>query len=157
MEEELLNAVAGLIEGRNTFFERTMNRLSATTRDTILSSFLLNERCFMEMINRIHNSHQRTTAAAAALLTLNLPQNFMEPVTVAPTQTQIDRATTTITDVPENTRCAICQDDIAASATQIRSCGHMYHSVCFTQWFSMSVRCPVCRHDIRQTTPSGGT
>ena len=150
MEEELLNTINNLIGGRNTFFERTINRLSIGTRDATVTTFLLNERCFMELINRIHTSHQRTTAAATALLTMNLPQAFMDPVIVTPTQTHIERATVTVVDVPANTRCAICQDDITANATQIRHCEHMYHSACFTQWFSMSVRCPVCRHDIRQ-------
>jgi hypothetical protein len=151
MEEELLTTINNLIGGRNTFFERTINRLSVATRDATVTTFLLNERCFMELINRIHTSHQRTTAAATALLTMSFPQSFMDPVTVAPTQTHIDRATVTVVDVPPNTRCAICQDDITANAMQIVHCEHMYHSACFTQWFSMSVRCPVCRHDIRQT------
>ena len=153
----MLSALSLLIEGRNSFFHRVFNRLGSTTRDNITSRFMINELCYMEMLNRIHQHHLRNTAAATALLTtLNLPHNFTEPVTVAPSQIQIDRATQVVVEPPAHTRCAICQDDVVENATQIRQCGHMYHASCFTQWFGMSVRCPVCRHDIR-TDPAAQT
>ena len=152
MEEELINLLTGLVEGRNEWIQR-MNRFN--NRDTMFNVLMMNELRYLELINRIHQSHIRTTAAATALMTLAMPQNFTDPVTVAPTAAQIQRATVTVIDPPAATTCAICQDVETANATQIRSCGHMYHGDCFNQWFSMSVRCPVCRHDIRTQQATG--
>ena len=154
MEEELINLLTGLVEGRNEWITR-MNRF--TNRDTMFNSLMLNELRYLELINRIHQSHLRTTAAATALLTLAMPQNFSDPVTVAPTTAQMNSATLTVAEPPANTVCAICQDNVTANARQIRHCGHMYHPDCFNQWFSMSVRCPVCRHEIRTVDPAPGT
>ena len=161
MEEELINLLNGLVVGRNGWINR-MNRFA--NRDQIFTAFMMNELRYLELINRIHQSHIRTTAAATALMTLALPQNFADPVTVAPTASQIQRATVSVNEPPANSTCAICQDAVTQNATQIRHCGHMYHRDCFNQWFSMSVRCPVCRHDVRTQsaadpapqTPPGG-
>jgi hypothetical protein len=152
MEEALVNLLATLIEGRNGWIER-MNRF--TNRDGIFNTLMLNELRYLELINRIHQSHIRTTAAATALLTLAMPQNFSDPVIISPTAVQIERATVVVTEPPANTTCAICQENVTHNATQIRQCSHMYHRDCFNQWFSMSARCPVCRHDVRTPIVAG--
>ena len=144
--------LSGLVAGRNGLIDR-INRFN--NRDGLFNTFMLNELRYLELINRIHQSHIRTTSAAAALLTLALPQNFADPVTVAPTAAQIQRATVMLVQAPANTTCAICQESVTQNATQIRQCGHMYHRDCFNQWFSMSVRCPVCRHDVRTQSAAG--
>jgi hypothetical protein len=151
MEEELINLLTGLVEGRNEWITR-MNRFN--NRDSLFNVMLMNELRYLELINRVHQSHMRTTAAATALMSFAMPQNFADPITVAPTVAQINSATVVGVAPPEHTVCAICQETVVSNATQIRHCGHMYHHECFTQWFSMSVRCPVCRHDIRTTGPA---
>jgi hypothetical protein len=152
MEESLVNLLASLVEGRNEWIDR-MNR--STNRDGLFNTLMLNELRYLELINRIHQNHIRSTAAATALLTLAMPQNFTDPVTVSPSAAQIERATVVVSDPPANTTCAICQENVTQNATQIRHCGHMYHRDCFNQWFSMSARCPVCRHDVRTHTVVG--
>lgn len=150
LEDDLLEVISLMLEGRNTFLNRSINRLGqGHLRDTIILRYLVNEMACTELLNRVHQNHIRTTAAATTLLTMNLPQAFLDPVNVAPSAQQIEAATQVVVEPPANTNCAICQDSVTQNATQLRHCGHMYHTACFREWFSMSVRCPVCRHDIR--------
>lgn len=78
----------------------------------------------------------------------------MRDVIVHPTPAQIEAATEILVGsaLTEETRCAICQDSIAAADTcrRLRHCNHTYHQVCIDQWFLRSVYCPTCRHDIRE-------
>lgn len=77
---------------------------------------------------------------------------LMEPVVVAPTTEQINNASTIETTATSGEICAICQDSIQVG-TQVRSldaCDHLFHTGCIDTWFQSNVRCPVCRHDIRE-------
>lgn len=82
---------------------------------------------------------------------------FRSPVIVAPSVEIISANTSIIlgSDTPSNTVCSICQDAIIAtdSCRRLTVCQHVYHRVCIDQWFSRSVFCPSCRHDIRATSP----
>lgn len=83
---------------------------------------------------------------------LNRQNSFTEPVTVRPTQEQINAATTLIELANSTELCAICQDNLIHDSQQVRRinhCQHMFHNTCITQWFRRNVRCPTCRHDIR--------
>lgn len=161
MEEQILELLESMIEGRNDFFIRTMQLTPHQSRPQVLSRYMLNEVCILELMNRVYQnnlSNPNTTT-----VTFTLPRNFSDPVVVAPTQTQITAALEDITTSTNN--CAICQDAISSGGCQIRHCGHEFHRSCLTNWLGISVRCPVCRHDIRETsnqsgassqTPSGG-
>lgn len=147
----MLHLLSELVEGRNAFLSRGINRLSPAHRDALTSRFFLNELCYLEISNRVFQNYIRnSTNAAATLLTLNIPTNFMEPVAVRPTAQQITTATEDVTDIANGTVCAICQDAMTETATRIRHCTHTYHRNCLESWFTMSPRCPVCRHDIRE-------
>jgi hypothetical protein len=78
----------------------------------------------------------------------------LQPVIVRPSAEVIARATEVLvaSTLPEGTVCSICQDSLLGtdSARRIRSCNHVYHQICIDQWFEGSVRCPSCRHDIRE-------
>jgi hypothetical protein len=79
-----------------------------------------------------------------------IPPN-LEPVVVRATPQQIALATTVSNSEVESS-CAICQDNIEAGS-EIRTlnrCTHAFHTGCIDTWFRTNVRCPVCRHDIRQ-------
>ncbi len=102
-----------------------------------------------------------TLTLLSALLGLRYPQQqafpaeFLNPVVVRPSQEQIDRATVVSTlqsNSAEN--CAICQDNITAQSEQreINHCHHAFHKGCIDTWFQENVHCPVCRHDIREST-----
>jgi len=81
--------------------------------------------------------------------TQHLP--LMQPVVVRPTEQQIATATTVETVGAEGEMCAICQDSIAVGteARTLNVCDHSFHTGCIDTWFTTNVRCPVCRHDIR--------
>jgi hypothetical protein len=83
----------------------------------------------------------------------------LTPVTVRPTQIQLDRATdleigNALFDVDESATCTVCQEGLRVEGTgplrRIRHCGHAFHQNCIDTWFSSHVRCPVCRYDIRE-------
>ena len=154
MEEQILSILEGLIESRNTFFARTLEIFSSP--DTAYNRFLASELSFINLANRIYTNR----IAPPPSLVINIPANFMdnlsEPVVVVPTGAQIAQNVETI-DIgipPTQMQCAICQDTILETGSRIRQCGHTYHPECLTSWLSMSVRCPVCRHDIREVAPA---
>lgn len=92
------------------------------------------------------------SGAVAATNPNAIPPNFMEPVPVVPTAAQIAAGSAIeIVDAEEDT-CPICQDTMAAgsNARSLNACDHRFHVGCIDTWFRSSVRCPVCRHDIRE-------
>jgi hypothetical protein len=85
----------------------------------------------------------------------SLPTSWADPVTVRPTADQIDAATETVP--AEDSTCAICQEAIEDDAIRLTHCRHEFHNHCITEWFTRSVHCPNCRHDVRevdQTEPT---
>jgi hypothetical protein len=89
--------------------------------------------------------------------------NFLQPVQIYPTQSQIETATRRVRycDIsrPINTSCPISMEDFNDNdmVTVIRHCGHTFHTDSLMNWFRSNCRCPVCRYDIRDyntTSPS---
>ena len=89
----------------------------------------------------------------------NLLTRAAEPVIVAPTTQQIERAT--MIRVPhfieedDHAACAICQEPLmneedTRPLREITHCEHTFHQTCIDRWFTRNVRCPVCRFDIRE-------
>jgi hypothetical protein len=80
-----------------------------------------------------------------------------QDIIVSPTRQQITDATRSViysTNVPfNNTRCPITLEEFQENdtVTQIRRCGHSFRPSAIQDWFRSSVRCPVCRFDIRDT------
>ena len=80
--------------------------------------------------------------------------NFQD-VIVRPTAVQIEMATEQLTYDPSmeivDHTCPIDRDEYAPGENirRIRHCGHAFRESAFQQWFQQSVRCPVCRYDIR--------
>lgn len=153
MEEQLLDLLESLIEGRNEFFTQTMRLNPHASRPQMVSRYMLNELCILELVNRVYMNHIRTPASAVVTLTMPA-SNFFDPVVVSASQTQITSALEDITTSTSN--CAICQDAISSGGCKLRHCQHEFHRSCVTSWFGMSVRCPVCRHDIRETNSQSG-
>ena len=82
---------------------------------------------------------------------------FRSPVIIAPSQEILAANTQLImgSDLSSNTVCSVCQDiiGIGEGCRRIRVCQHVYHRTCIDEWFSRSVFCPSCRHDIRDASP----
>jgi hypothetical protein len=84
--------------------------------------------------------------------------DFLNSIPIRPTQEQINNASSLViySDIqtPNSSSCVISLEQFAPSDTvrHIHHCGHIFFPEQFNQWFSNNVRCPVCRHDIRNTT-----
>ena len=85
----------------------------------------------------------------------------LSPVTVRPTDSQIREATELINyssmfnpstqQEPQYSRCPISHEEFTLNSRvyRIRHCGHYFEPQSLLTWFRTSVRCPVCRYDIR--------
>jgi hypothetical protein len=98
--------------------------------------------------------NRRNTAGSNELFTQIL-NNFMQPVEIYPTHSQIETATRRVRycDIsrPINTACPISMEDFNDNdmVMVIRHCGHTFHTEQLMNWFRTNCRCPVCRYDIR--------
>ena len=78
--------------------------------------------------------------------------NLFEPVPVRPSARALEQGTTiTVLETDTEGLCAVCQDSMNTGATvrKINYCSHQFHRTCIDIWFQTHVRCPTCRHDIR--------
>jgi hypothetical protein len=143
--DSYVETLQGLVESQNTFLGRTINQFRPIERLSVYNQYMLNERMYLELLYRILRVSQNTQQVV-----VNIPASFMDPVSVTPTETQIANS---LENVPNPTgNCAICQDTLTNNTVRIRQCDHSYHRDCINSWFTLSVRCPVCRHDIREHT-----
>lgn len=83
---------------------------------------------------------------------------IFQDIVVHASQELIDGASnirTLLMDIEES--CSICQDRMrqGENVRRLNACQHEFHGACIDNWFlHRSVLCPVCRHDIRDPTPS---
>lgn len=136
-----------LINGRNEFLSvDNVNSIPLEHRSTILHMYMSNEILLISMINQLNRPSE--------YYTITIPDNFGGSVVVRPTAQQI---TSSLVDGTTTTSCPICQDAISENGCKIRQCSHFFHRSCIESWFSLSVRCPVCRFDIREEHQSDQT
>jgi len=82
-------------------------------------------------------------------------QQFLEPIEVYPTQSQIESAIRNVQycDIvnPINRSCPISLETFNDNdiVSVIRFCGHIFKPEQLTTWFRSNCKCPVCRYDIR--------
>ena len=85
----------------------------------------------------------------------NTIENFLLPIPIIPTQTQIETATTLVRfgniQNPVNSICPITREpfDPEDQVTQIIYCSHLFNTPSIITWFNSRCICPVCRYDIR--------
>lgn len=94
------------------------------------------------------------TSILQQLLSPNILRNFLDQtVEVAPTDAQLQQASTLYTaEQKEDDNCAICQDSMEEQQQlrRLNHCHHTFHRSCVDTWFRTNVHCPTCRHDIRE-------
>lgn len=85
----------------------------------------------------------------------------LSPVVVRPSDRVIAQATETIpySTLPGNDlvpACPISHETFSETSAimRIRACGHYFAPESLRTWFASSVRCPICRHDIRTDLPN---
>lgn len=92
----------------------------------------------------------------------NIATDFLQNlsnVPVFPSRNDIDNATREINieshHITCTPRCPISWEpfEIGNTALQIIPCGHIFHTESLQRWFQSSVRCPLCRYDIREYNP----
>lgn len=87
----------------------------------------------------------------------------LSPVTVRPTLTEMANGTREALygelDDAMNTECPITREAFTARdrVIQLRQCRHVFSADAGRQWFETNVRCPVCRHDVREPLDISGT
>lgn len=135
----LLNESTNSSTNRTPFYE-------TRSRNTSVSDYIY---WFADLTNRLR-SLQPTTP-------------IYENVIVAPTAQQIESATINSNYSSEtnthNTNCPITLEEFQEEepVTLIEHCGHLFRRDAIQNWFQRNVRCPVCRHDIRESsTPPVG-
>jgi len=107
--------------------------------------------------NRQHRNNDSNNAiyrATDAVIT-NMISNFLEPIEIYPTLSQIESATRVARygDIvsPLNTACPISLENFNEDdrVLIIRHCNHIFSNNSLISWFRSNCRCPVCRYDIR--------
>lgn len=146
MEDDIIDLLDELAGGRNVFLNVTINRIPHTQRFNAFNRFMANETMYLQLVNNVLRNMNRSIDNSA-VVTFTIPSNFSDPVVVRPTQTQIDSALESVEH--STSTCAICQDLVSFDGVKIRHCNHEFHRSCISSWFAINVRCPVCRHDIR--------
>lgn len=156
MDDDALNTLDVLYRILETdqIFYRTV-RFMQTNREALMLAQQRNTAQALSIL-RSHTVHNRTVTYTATI-PLHAPGNWEEPVVVHPSAEQIARATTITPTPPVDTNCSICQDSLTEAGTRITHCGHVFHNNCIAEWFTQSVRCPLCRHDIREADPPAAT
>lgn len=138
--------------------ERPSQR-ATTARQPSGSSNVQFFRSYLGTDNRWHNEPLDTntqTGSTFQNLVQSLLQQNLEPVVVRPTLAQVTRGTLNHTysniQNPIDERCSICLSNFNPNDTvvEIHCCHHLFHSGCLLRHFDSGVRCPMCRHDIRE-------
>jgi len=134
----------------------------------------------MQLLQQAHDYEERISVAPRPLSTTGVnnrstesiiqdyvisyifePQNTenLQNVIIYPTYEQIDNATRFIIydslNVYRNTQCPITLEQFQDGdhLCEIIQCGHIFKHSSLMNWFSRNVRCPLCRHDIRDPMP----
>jgi hypothetical protein len=150
---ELLHYIRNQTRNRFDLFSagQATHRARANTRPSRMQVTPLTQTIF---IDESHNNLQGV--ASQILRELLTPSTAINPmltsVVVRPTDEEIATATTVETVGEEGEMCPICQDTIGVGteARTLNFCEHSFHIGCIDTWFTRNVRCPVCRHDIRE-------
>jgi hypothetical protein len=125
---------------------------SSTFDNYLVYTFLPNETTR----TTTRNSQTLNPTNLASTLLETFIDEFLNPVSTAPTEQQIQEATTSMTyreiTNPVNTNCPISlnvfqQED---AVLQINRCRHNYTPSSLLEWFRSNNHCPLCRIDIRE-------
>jgi hypothetical protein len=155
----MLDAIRDITETDRAFFN-IVRFLDGNTRNHLVAAQLRNTNTAYQLLRQ--RPRQENIVMNIPLANLfdtsgNFMRNFMDPVPVMPNREQIRGATHIVTMPPPDTQCSICQEDITGVHTCLRHCNHRFHHACIGQWFEMNPRCPVCRHDIRESLQTNAT
>lgn len=154
-ELNILDILHTIMETDRAFYQ-TLRFLNGD-RDRIMVTHQRNSAIAMSLI-RLHSMRSSRMVQYTATIPLTFPVGWDEPVVVHPTPAQISAGTAVVTDGDGvSSNCPICQDSLSVVHTRLTHCGHRFHPSCIAEWFTQSVNCPMCRHDIREAHPPAPT
>ena len=156
------DAYLDVVRSNNMLLNRIMDHIHASERAARaqLEHSRTVDQQMLNMLNeprtRPHRVPPQRGAWNAPSQTLSWDNLTLSPVRVAPSRAQIRRATSDTVfgaiAVPGNTICPITQQPFGPGdeVTVIRHCSHIFTRQDLAEWFGGNVRCPVCRHDVRE-------
>ena len=117
-------------------------------------------RALLRDIVHIIDNQDRNMTRMITNSTLNTTVNRLlnNTTSLFPSNTEISEATTDMSfseiENPINTQCPITHEDFQPDqlVTRINHCGHIFSRNELAEWFRFGSHCPVCRHNIRNTT-----
>jgi len=148
MDTDVLDVLQGMLQTDRTFYS-TIRFLDGHTRNNIVAAHLRNNNAMLGIL-RVFMTQPPTTATLT--ISMDPSSNFFDPIPVVPNAQQIAAATERQVEVPPETNCSICQEELHRG-TRLRACQHTFHDQCIEQWLQLNTRCPVCRHDVRDLQP----
>ena len=132
------------------------NNISANENNRNIG-YLIGEYTIPINRNRYNNNNtNRNRHSTMDNYARSIFENFLQPIEIYPTQSQIEVATRRVRygDIvrPINMSCPISMDEFNENdmVILIRHCGHIFHDEHIMNWFRSNCRCPVCRYDIRE-------
>ena len=147
--EQTIEFLTEIVESRNLFIRR-MNMFSPQQRNVIATRFFSNETAILDLLIRYN-----TALTQPITVTFPLDSFLNTNVTVRPSVQQVNNELQIYNPSSENPQtCSVCQDTVLSGGVSLRGCSHVYHQVCIQTWFQSSVRCPICRRDIREGLPN---
>jgi hypothetical protein len=146
----VLDVLHGMMATDRVFYQTLRFFGSESDREALVATHQRNNATAMSLV-RLYSMRSTRTVQYTATIPLTFPVGWDEPVVVRPTDAEIAAATQSV-EISDYT-CSICQEEIeGAGATKLRFCGHAFHTSCISEWFTQSVHCPMCRHDVRILT-----
>ena len=102
-----------------------------------------------QFINSLLNIFTQPELTLMTAGVINLP----EPVVISPSSETLAHASDILTASADHSsiQCIVCLEHLVAGQElrKMRFCQHIFHRSCIDTWFERTVRCPICRHDIR--------
>lgn len=78
------------------------------------------------------------------ILVFQIPESFWEPVTIRLSNQEIQG----LEKLTRELECLICKDN-KQTFNKLRCCNKKMCCECVNNWFTRSVFCPFCKHDLR--------
>jgi hypothetical protein len=156
-EYSILLAVRDMLRNTRELYRTIRFVVPGTQRGEAIIANEITNRQILSVLRAQMAANQAvryTVNIPLANMSANMPlvdpagSRWEDPVPIIPTVEQLAAGTEHSVQAPENTTCSICQEGLTRGE-RLRHCGHFFHADCIGQWFTMSPRCPMCRHDIR--------
>jgi len=134
--ERVVTALTNLSSARTRFIETREHY-----NPVVVTQFFMNEYMYLNVLASV------TPTQTVINLTITMDRDVLSNVMVTPTPQQVQHE---VMDWTGDSNCSICQDLISSGGAQLRVSHHTFHRNCIETWFGASVRCPICRRDIRE-------